>query len=111
MDSSKLKQLLADYAAETISKPDLMVLLDYVSALPDNTQLDQFIDELLQDMEVDTQSSIDGETLYQRITGTPLFNERPTLSRRRYWRWAGTAAAILVIAGMFVANWNERGGG
>lgn len=106
MNSSKLKQLLADYAAETISKPDLLVLLDYVSALPDNTQLDQFMDELLQDIEVDAHSAIDGEALYRRITGNPSFKGRPPLTNWRYWWWAGTAAAILVVGGMFVAGWN-----
>jgi len=107
MDSSKLKRLLAEYAAETISKPDLLALLDYVSTMSDDGQLDQLMDELLDDMDTDTDLSVDGEILYRRITNNPLFNGKANLSR---WRsLVGLAAAVLLIACTFAWNWHKRG--
>lgn len=100
MDNNELKRLLVAYAADKISKPDLMVLLDYV-ADEENGELDKLMDELLQHTPVDPDQPINSEKLYNRITNHSRFNMPVVRRTRRFW-WVGAAAAILVAAGLFI---------
>ncbi|WP_257656985.1 FecR family protein [Parapedobacter lycopersici] len=101
MDTNKLRQLLADYMAETISKPDLIMLLDYVAAKENGVQLDQLMNESLLDLAPDPETAVDSAALYQRIISHSQFNRQPIFKKRRYWKWVGAAAAVLVVAGVF----------
>src|SRR5690606_23985348 len=100
LDNNELKRLLVAYAADKISKPDLMVLLDYV-ADDENGELDKLMDELLQHTLVDPDQPINSEKLYNRITNHSRFNMPVVRRTRRFW-WVGAAAAILVAAGIFI---------
>src|SRR5690606_28370964 len=95
MDSSRLKQLLVDYTTDMISEPDLITLLDYVSTRQPDIQLNQLLDELLLEVEADQNLPIDSEQLYQRIITHSLF-AGPPVSQKRWYRWAGVAAALLL---------------
>ncbi len=105
MEKGRLKQLLVDYAAGTIDKTDLNILLDYVSTQADDAQLDQLLEELWEATAHHTDLPVDSETLYRRITDHSLFTERITLSKWRYW-W-GVAAILLVISGsLLFKHWS-----
>lgn len=104
MEKSRLRQLLIDYSAGTISETDLEILLDHVAAYQQHTDLDVLLDELLEETIVTNELPVDADTLYRRIINHQRFDPKlPTYKKHQYW-WYAAAVILFLTVGVFVRH-------
>ncbi|NGM60822.1 DUF4974 domain-containing protein [Sphingobacterium sp. SGG-5] len=99
MEKRKLKQLLKAYQEGTIKKNDLITLLDYIAIDKNETQVDQLLAELMEDMKEDPALPVASDRLYERIVTHPQFRSKPGNVVRLYYRLAAAVAVLLVLIG------------
>lgn len=106
IEKGRLKQLLTEYITDTISKADLNELLDYVSLNEDEAELDAFMEEMFDGMDVDQPAPLSTGELYKRIIKHPQFKEE-VVRRNTKVRWWVASAAAIILLGVGTLLYNE----
>src|SRR5690606_25828315 len=77
----------------------LITLLDYIAIDKNETQVDQLLAELMEDMKEDPALPVASDRLYERIVTHPQFRSKPGNVVRLYYRLAAAVAVLLVLIG------------
>ncbi len=107
MKRDRLRQLLSKYIADTISDDELDELLDNIVNKDDDSELEQLLTAILEEIEVAGGVEVDTEGLYQRILNDPSFVNRKKTRRISKWWSYGAAAALLLTIGVWLVIWNS----
>src|SRR5690606_23778464 len=107
MKRDRLRQLLSKYIADTISDDELDELLDNIVNKDDDSELEQLLTAILEEIEVAGGVEVDTEGLYQRILNDPSFVNRKKTRRISKWWSYGAAAALLLTIGVWLVTWNS----
>ena len=97
IEKTKLKALLIEYISGTISKDDLVLLLDEVANRHKNPELEGVLQELWDEIEVDSEVLADTESIFQSIITHSAFEKHTSPSKNRPFWWLSGAAAVLFL--------------
>lgn len=110
-ENEKIKELLTRYVTGSINRLEMDTLLDYLVKNPQDTEVDEFLRMLLEDIDLEKENSLDSEDLYQRITKDVRFQRstRQTSFLKFYWA-SHVAAGILLFMFVFLYKIDFWGG-